>query len=153
MIAPWKKEIQPQLDQIRASTGSDFSGIAMEEQYHHRIRWLAASGNCNERYSELAIRPGRGLAGLVIKLGRPVIVDAAMPASERERLRPDYSIMLVEHLQAAIAVPLALQDEISGVLLVGSRSERLYEDHQLHLVMNAAERLMPQLRQLIWIKK
>ncbi|WP_181909349.1 GAF domain-containing protein [Paenibacillus taihuensis] len=150
MSAPWKKEIQSQLDQIRTSTDSDWAGFAMEEQYHRRIRWLAASGNSNERYAELVIRPGRGLSGLVIKLGRPVIVDARMPASERERLRPDYSIMLVEQLQAAIGVPLTIQDEIRGVLLVGNRSERLYEDNHLHLVKHAAEHLIPHLQQLLY---
>lgn len=150
MNAPWKNEIRPHLDQIRATTDSDFAGLAMEEQYHRRIRWLAASGNRDDRYAELLIRPGRGLSGLVLKLGRPVIVDAAMPVSERERLRPDYSIMLVEQLIAAIAVPLAIQDEIRGVLLIGNRSERLYGDSQLQLVTNAAKDLIPQLQQLLY---
>ncbi|QHT59519.1 GAF domain-containing protein [Paenibacillus lycopersici] len=149
MIAPWKNDLQSRLDQIRASTDSDFAGLAMEEQHRRRIRWVAASGNGNDRYAELAVRSGRGVTGLAIKLGRPVVADAAMPASERERLLPDDSIMAVERLQAAIVVPLAIQDEIRGVLLVGSRSQRIYEEGCLQLAIEAADRLAPRLRQLL----
>jgi nitrogen regulatory protein A len=140
MIHPYKEEIQDELDSLCKITTSDFSGLAWIDEHDNRIRWLYVSGNSNERFKRLALKPGRGLAGLVLKLGRPIIIDTSMPDSERIRLQHDYSIMLVEDLRAAIAVPIKIQDEAQGVLLIGNRSERYYEENDLHLISNLIER-------------
>jgi nitrogen regulatory protein A len=139
MIYQYNEEIQFELDQLRSVTSSDFSGMAWIEHHDSRIRWLYASGNSNERYKKLALKPGRGLAGLVIKLGRHVIVDAAM--QNLERLRHDYSIMLVEQLLSAIAVPITIRYETCGVLLIGDRTERLYETSDLYPIIHSADLL------------
>jgi len=140
MVYPDNKAIQNELDSLCKMTDSDFSGLAWMDPDDSRIRWPYASGNSNERFKRLALKPGRGLAGLVLKLGRPVLIDRNMSDSERMRLHHDYSIMMVEDLHSAIAVPLKLQDEIHGVLLIGNRSERSYEDHDLHLISSTIER-------------
>jgi nitrogen regulatory protein A len=140
MIHPYNEEIQEELDSLCKITTSDFSGLAWIDQHDNRIRWLYVSGNSNERFKRLALKPGRGLAGLVLKLGRPIVIDTSMPDSERIRLHHDYSIMLVEDLHAAIAVPIKIQDETLGVLLIGNRSERYYEENDLHLISNMIER-------------
>jgi nitrogen regulatory protein A len=146
MIYQYKEEIQYELDQLRSVTSSDFSGLAWIEHHDSRIRWLYASGNSNERYKKLALKPGRGLAGLVIKLGRNVIVDAAM--QNLERLRQDYSIMLVEQLLSVIAVPITIRFETCGVLLIGERTERFYEKNDLYLITNLADRIALLLQQI-----
>jgi nitrogen regulatory protein A len=140
MIYPYNEEIQEELDSLCKITTSDFSGLAWIDQHDSRIRWLYTSGNSNERYKRLALKPGRGLAGLVLKLGRPIIIDAGMNDLEQSRVQYDYPIMLVEHLHAAIAVPITVHDETRGVLLIGNRSERYYEENDLHLISNLIER-------------
>jgi nitrogen regulatory protein A len=140
MIYPYNEEIQNELDSICKITSSDFSGLAWIDQQDSRIRWLYASGNSNERFKRLAQKPGRGLAGLVLKLGRPIVIDAGKTGLELSRVQYDYPIMLVEHLHTAIAVPITVHDETRGVLLIGNRSERYYEENDLHLISNLIER-------------
>jgi nitrogen regulatory protein A len=136
MIYRYNEEIQDELDSLCKITASDFSGLAWIDQHDSRIRWLYASGNSSERFKRLALKPGRGLAGLVLKLGRPIIIDAGMTDLELSHVQYDYPIMLVEHLLAAIAVPITVLDETRGVLLIGNRSERYYEENDLHLISN-----------------
>jgi nitrogen regulatory protein A len=140
MIYPYNEEIQDELDSLCKITTSDFSGLAWIDQHDSRIRWLYASGNSNERYKRLALKSGRGLAGLVLKLGRPIIIDAGTTDLELSRIQYDYPIMLVEHLHTAIAIPISLNDETRGVLLIGNRTDRLYEENDLQLVSNLVER-------------
>jgi nitrogen regulatory protein A len=141
MIFPYNIEIQNELDSLCKITTSDFSGLAWIEQHDNRIRWLYVSGNSNDRFKRLALKPGRGLAGLVLKLGRPIIIDMSTPDLERIHLQQEYSIMLVEDLHAVIAVPIKIKDEKRGVLLIGNRSERYYEENDLHMITNWIERL------------
>jgi nitrogen regulatory protein A len=140
MVYPYNEEIQDELDSLCKITSSDFSGLAWIDQQDSRIRWLYVSGNSNERFKRLALKSGRGLAGHVLKLGRPIIIDASMTELELSRVQYDFPIMLVEHLQTAIGVPITVNNETRGVLLIGNRSERYYEDHDLHLVSNLIER-------------
>jgi nitrogen regulatory protein A len=140
MIYPYNEEIQDELDSLCKITTSDFSGLAWIDQHDSRIRWLYVSGNTNERFKRLALKPGRGIAGLVLKLGRPIIIDACMSDLELSRVQYDYPIMLVEHLHAVIAVPIKIHDETRGVLIIGNRSERYYEENDLHLISNLIER-------------
>ena len=140
MIYPERHEIQDELELLRKITLSDFSGVAWMDRHDHRIRWLFASGNNSLRYRDLALKPGRGLAGLVIKLGRPVIIDSTM--ANYDRIKHDYSIMMVEHLQSAAAVPLAIQNEVHGVLLIGSRTMRIYHKNDVMAVTSVADRLV-----------
>lgn len=132
--------IQNELISLCKLTASDFSGIAWIDQHDSRIRWLYGSGNSSDRFKRLALKPGHGLAGLVLKLGRPIIIDASMQDLELARIQYNYPIMLVEKLQAALAVPLKIQNETRGVLLVGNRSERLYDEKDLPLVSEWIER-------------
>ena len=140
MIFFVNEEIQNELDSLCKITTSDFSGLAWIDQQDSRIRWLYASGNSNERYKRLALKSGRGLAGLVLKLGRPIIIDAGLTDLELSRIQYDYPIMMVENLHSAIAVPIKILDETRGVLLMGNRTERLYEENDLQLISNLIER-------------
>jgi nitrogen regulatory protein A len=140
MIYPYNNEIQVELDSLCKITTSDFSGLAWIDYHDNRIRWLYTSGNSNDRFKRIALKPGRGLAGFVLKLGRPIIIDMSKPDIERIRLQHEYSIMLVEDLHAVIAVPFKIQTEMRGVLLIGNRSERYYQENDLQLISNMTER-------------
>lgn len=145
-----REVIQLQLDRLRAATSSDFAGLAWLEQQDNRIRWLFVSGNLGERYKKLALKPGRGLAGHVIRLGRPVIVDAAMPDEERQRLRHEYSIMPVEQLQSLLAVPVAVGDETRGALLIGNREAGSFAEVDLTVTIQTADRLASHMQRIVF---
>ncbi|MEX2462352.1 MAG: GAF domain-containing protein [Paenibacillaceae bacterium] len=140
MVYPNHEVIQNELDSLCKATTSDFSGIAWMDHHDGRIRWLYASGNRNEQFKRLALKPGRGLAGLVLKLGRPFVIDCGMEELERKRLQHDYSIMLVEQLHTAIALPIKIHDETRAVLLIGNRSDRCYEPNDIQLFSSLSAR-------------
>ena len=134
------QHIQAELDLLCKNTASDFSGLAWLDTFDSRIRWLYASGNSNERFRRLAVKSSRGLAGLAIKLGRPIIIDANLTEIELARVQYDYPIMLVERLRSAIAVPIKVRDEMRSVLLIGNRSDRIYEESEINIVIKSSER-------------
>ncbi len=114
---------------IRELTASDFSGLAWIVYPENRIRWLHVSGNLNLRYSQLALKPGRGLAGQVIRQGRPLIVNSTM--EDYEQMKHEYPIMSVENLRSVMALPVLLRQDTDGVLLAGRRTPHAYRGEDL----------------------
>ena len=87
------------------------------------IKWKYASGNINNRYRMIVLRPGKGLAGLVIRTGaRKVIADVEAELSQNDKL--GYPIVLSEVLTAMIAIPLWKNNRVYGALLLGQRKGR-----------------------------
>ena len=101
------QHLQMNLDKLRAQEGYDFGGIALYD-YHHTsspIKWQYVSGNTNDRYKLIILRKGRGLAGMVMKTGkRMVIADVDTTLSPEEKVK--FPIILNESLTAVVAVPL-----------------------------------------------
>ena len=117
------QHLQMNLDKLRAQEGYDFGGIALYD-YHHTsspIKWQYVSGNTNDRYKLIILRKGRGLAGMVMKTGkRMVIADVDTALSPEEKVK--FPIILSESLTAVVAVPLWLENSMYGVLLLGQRN-------------------------------
>ncbi|WP_054635818.1 GAF domain-containing protein [Thalassobacillus sp. C254] len=86
-------------------------------------------------------RNGSGLAGVIFTAGRPFRLDNENPNLERKRL--ESPIMLAENLFAAAAVPIKMNDKVKGILLVGSRAERLYTKSDLSHMTKTAEKSVP----------
>ena len=119
------KSLQDNLDRLRKNEGYDFGAIAMYEHYHRSspIKWKYVSGNTNERYKLIILRMGRGLAGTVMKTGkRMVIADVDMALTQAEKIK--FPIILNEALTAVVAVPLWLDEQMYGVLLLGQRNHQ-----------------------------
>lgn len=134
-----RMHMKDELESLRDLTSSDFSALAWIESNERHIRWIYASGNLNERYKQIVLKLGRGLSGAVIRLGRSVVLDETIP--DTNRIRNECPIMLAEHLQSAIAVPVTMAAKTCGVLLVGSRSVRVYSSKEINAVENAAKRI------------
>lgn len=131
--------VEEQLFKLRAQLTSEFAAIALPDQTNNTYRWMYVSGNTNERYKQIILKPGKGLAGAVIRIGRPLIVHADSP--EAKRNVREYPIMLVEHLLSAAAVPFLLNKEQYGVLLAGSRTSGHYAKSQIEQLEQAAAQL------------
>lgn len=133
-----------ELERLREATSSDFSALARIGP-DRDIRWSNASGHLSERYKRLMQRPGKGLAGTVVKIGRPYVLDES--ERDRQRLMSESPIMAVERLLAAYAVPIVDGSDVVGVLLVGHRASRTYTPEEKAAIADAARRIGPMLLQ------
>ncbi|PWK15672.1 GAF domain-containing protein [Tumebacillus permanentifrigoris] len=133
-----QEQIQHALDDLRAQVAADFLALAIPEP-DGQMRWQYASGNRNDRFKRIFLRPGKGIAGRVVSLGRPVAVEGMTPkAGDDPR---DYPILLAEGLCCAVGVPVLRGERVHGVLLVANRSERIFADADVDALLGLAEQL------------
>lgn len=120
------------LEELNLKTSSDFAAIAFVVPISHHICWGEAVGSLNGKYKGMRKKYGSGLIGAVARHGRMMVIDDRLPKASQKRL--ESPIMLAEKLFAAIAAPIFLDNEIRGVLLVGSRSNRIYSQEEIELI-------------------
>lgn len=131
-LATW----EGRLADLREATGSDFGAAAYYDASTRLIRWFAASGNSNERFRNMASRPGQGISGEVIRFGRTV----QRKYDSNEGIRPEDLIMYTEKLLVAAASPTGDDpNNTRGVLLIGRRSGKAYEQREIELLEEAAK--------------
>lgn len=132
-------DLLKQLEQLLARTSSDFAAIAAVGcEADRTIRWLCGSGNGNERFLQMKEKSGAGIAGWVVRHGRPLAVRSKEPDAERRRR--SYPIMLAESLHAAAAAPIRSDTDIVGVLLVGRRTDLDYTLSDMTVLEQEADR-------------
>ena len=135
---PENTEWESRLAMLRGSTDSDFCATALYDKDTRQIRWVAASGNTNQRYRHMVDRPGQGMAGEAVRIGRTI--HRIYKPDEQPGI-PDI-IMVAEHLLVAVAVPLrGAGGEARGVILIGRRTSLPYTKHDLELLEDAAARI------------
>jgi nitrogen regulatory protein A len=133
-----EEQIQAALDKLRTQIVADFLALAVPEP-DGQIRWQFASGNRNDRYKRIVLRPGKGIAGRVVSLGRPIAVQGMIPkAGDDPR---EYPILLAEGLCCALAVPILRGERVHGVLMVASRTERIFDRQEVDAILALAEQL------------
>ena len=124
---------QEKLDQIRNKYDFDFAGIAMalDTNLSSHIKWQYVSGNLNHRYKNIILRNGRGIAGIVIKSGKEIILHNIKDSIYNDQVL-NYPIIQSEELTALIAFPLWIKIS-EGCSLLGQRNDkRLPNLEQLH---------------------
>lgn len=127
-----------QLEALRVRTASDFCAAAHFDASTRRIRWIAASGNTNERFLRMVKKPGEGIAGEAVRFGRLIQRNYA---SELE-LRTDDYILMAERLLVAAAVPVGYEpSNPQGILLIGRRASNAYEQRDIDALWEAARTL------------
>lgn len=135
---PENTEWESRLAVLRGSTDSDFCAAAFYDKGTRQIRWFTASGNTNQRFRHMVNRPGQGMAGEAVRIGRTI--HRIFNPDERQG-SPDL-IMVAERLLAAAAVPLRGADgEAMGVILIGRRTSLAYTKHDLERLEDAATRI------------
>ncbi len=122
MIKQEEFDFQGAIESIREQHKFDFVGIAMtQSREHHELRWTFVTGNQSERYRRIVLHSGRGIAGIVFKTGKPMLVENVEHTIPKEELF-GYPIIVTEELKSFGAVPLLLDGRVKGVLLVGFRA-------------------------------
>lgn len=133
-------EVKDELDSLRALISCDVAALAWIHSAHNSFRWRYISGNRNDRYRRISFKPGYGLSGMAVRLGRSVEANPLL--GDTYRLRQDSALMLAEQLQSAFVAPIFGADDIpKGVVLVGQRNTYSFVPHDTALVEQTARRL------------
>lgn len=141
-----EKPLMEELDRLRADLGCDFCALGVLEGEERSLRWIMASGNGNERFRTIMERVGAGIAGSVVKIGRPMSLQWTDLLAER-RIH-EYPIMLAESLRSAYAVPIVLEPNASAVLLAGDRRRRIYRPEDRKRAVDAGAAVLRHLTTL-----
>ncbi|WP_125761218.1 GAF domain-containing protein [Companilactobacillus hulinensis] len=115
-------DYQTLVNQIYHDEDFDFVGVAIQSKNPpHSIKWSFVAGNTNEKFRKIVLRSGIGIAGLVIRTGKPFWDN---DLTEYEYSSKMYTpIANTEHLHSAVAVPIVETPSIvSGVLIAGYHS-------------------------------
>ncbi|MFC4767097.1 GAF domain-containing protein [Effusibacillus consociatus] len=132
-------DIETSLSELRRLTDTDFAALAWSGDNDRAIRWKYASGNRNDRYKRIGLQVGKGVAGKVMRSGRPMVVESFSPQKGDDPR--EYPILLAENLKSIISVPVIIENRIRGVLLVGCRHPRTFTAELVELVSSVAEQL------------
>ncbi|ASS74130.1 hypothetical protein CIG75_03415 [Tumebacillus algifaecis] len=132
--------IQRELDRLRTEIEVDFVAIALTDPTEHVIRFRFVSGNRNDRYKRIVLRPGKGLAGTVIRMGRPLLMQFTEPKSLDDPR--EYSILLAEGLKSLVGVPMEADGGcVPSMMLVGCRSYREFSNEDVARILAKANEL------------
>ncbi|MGE7544343.1 MULTISPECIES: GAF domain-containing protein [Sporosarcina] len=121
---------QSAIEQLRETFQLDFVGLALVDisKKRHELKWRYVSGNLSTRYRRIVLQSGRGVAGLVFKMGKPIMIENVEAQLDPQDLY-NHPIVLFEKLKSFGAMPLFQGDHVQGVLLIGYRkSNKMTEE-------------------------
>ncbi|WP_125711715.1 GAF domain-containing protein [Companilactobacillus kedongensis] len=125
------------VNQIYQNEKFDFVGIALQSaQSPHPIKWSFVAGNTNEKFRKIVLRSGIGIAGLVVRTGKPFWDNDLNHYEYSDEMYTP--IAKSELLQSAVAVPIIspLTKLVRGVLLAGYRSNNNQLSEQTALTLS-----------------
>ncbi|MFC0212200.1 GAF domain-containing protein [Paenibacillus chartarius] len=134
-----ERAIAVEVDLLRSGTSSDYAAYAAPIPGEPLWRWRGMSGSISQRTALLAVRPGRGIAGAVIKTGRTIVLGRHR--NEADLRKEDALLLETERLVAAAAVPVNVSGVTQGLLLIASREPRDYDADDMMRLNAAAEAL------------
>ncbi|GAB3066185.1 GAF domain-containing protein [Salinicoccus sesuvii] len=129
------------LASIREAFGFDLVALTdiRIRQTNYMIKWKYSIGSSGDQWKKIALPRGKGVPGIVMKTGKSMVIhDIAETDIERDLFR--YPILKIERLKSFIAMPLWNDDEeVMGILLMGNRSVRTFQDAEYATIRQAAE--------------
>lgn len=117
-------DFQSAIEQLEKEFEFDFISIALVQTAEGRfaIKWKYASGQTSDRYKRLTLQYGKGVAGTVFKVGKPMLIENVDDMYEGKDLFNN-PILILESLKSFGAIPLYKYNRVAGVLLAGFRKE------------------------------
>jgi nitrogen regulatory protein A len=138
-MGSFMQQMKEELERLLAATGSDFAAYAAPDGREPLWRWVYACGGTSDRLLRLAVRPGRGIAGAALRTGRAVVLGRHRNAAGLRM--EDTALLLAERLESVAAAPVLIDAAPIGLVLLGSRSERDYDQAAVRLLTDASLRL------------
>ncbi|HSP22964.1 MAG TPA: GAF domain-containing protein [Planococcus sp. (in: firmicutes)] len=147
------KEYQLQIEKIREALGCDIIALALVQPAEnlHVLKWQYASGNISEGLKKVVLQSGKGIAGGVFKLGKPLLVPDVKEFAAKDDLF-NYPILRLENLKSIGATPLWHSGRVVGVLLGGFRDPHLMTPEKLQMLISMAKSGLSKLdgKELMW---
>lgn len=130
-----------ELENIRTATGCDFVAIVLVEpaENQHVLKWKYATGSISSRLKHVTLQSGKGIAGMVFKTGKPLIVHDVADFTDREDLF-NYPILALEKLKSMGAYPLWHEGRVAGVLLGGFREAHKMTEQNLRSLKQSSKK-------------
>ncbi len=111
---------QQQIDELHRELRFDFTSLGLAAFFGSPLHWIYSAGSTDDRHKRIALAPGHGIGGIVLKSGRPMLfTDIDHELDPREY--SSYPIVFAEDLRSFIALPVAKGGRVVGVLLAGFR--------------------------------
>lgn len=130
---------QTQIDQFLAAADFEFVAIALIEPAENQyvLKWKYTSGSISNRIKKMLLQSGKGIAGMVFKTGKPLLVKDRTDFVQNGDLF-NFPILVFENLRSFGAVPLWHNGRVAGVLLGGFRVEGLMTEEKMELLIQKA---------------
>ncbi|RNF41173.1 GAF domain-containing protein [Planococcus salinus] len=135
-----KEDCQAQIDKLRMQLDCDVVALAFVEpaQNLHVLKWQFASGNQNNRLKKIVLQSGKGVAGVVFKTGKPMLIENVLDFAVKDDLF-NFPILTLENLKSIGAVPIWHKGRVAGVLLAGHREPYLMTAEKNELLKKTAD--------------
>ncbi|CAM3283166.1 GAF domain-containing protein [Filibacter tadaridae] len=116
---------QKEIEQIKTQFNFDFVALALVQSTNQlfELKWTYATGNHSNRFRRIVLRTGKGVAGNVLKTGKPMLVEDMAPSLMKNDLH-NYLLIVGEGLKSVGAIPLYKSNRVHGILLVACREGR-----------------------------
>ncbi|HWI61991.1 MAG TPA: GAF domain-containing protein [Symbiobacteriaceae bacterium] len=115
---------------------ADYAALGRLDVYRLEVVWLVQDGHRSPETSATRVPVGQGIRGRVVSTGQPVCITNFPDTSPDP---PDqHPTMRSEGLRAALAVPVMINGESNGVLMVASRHPADYGPEQTQVLRNLA---------------
>ncbi|MBE1579907.1 PP2C family protein-serine/threonine phosphatase [Amycolatopsis roodepoortensis] len=123
------------LARVREVLGVDTATVLRLDPTAQQLYAIAASGIEEEVYQDVRIPVGAGFAGRVAEQLRPVIIDHV------DETTVVNALLWERGLRTLLGVPMVAEDELVGVLHVGSLTPREFSEADVELLRLVAARL------------
>jgi signal transduction histidine kinase len=128
---------------------ADYAALGRLDIYRLEMRWLAQDGSQSPATAVSSTPLGRGIRGRVVSTGQPVCINRF--PEEAPDLPEHHPTMQSEHLQAALAVPVMLNGEPNGVLMVAKREPAAYGPEETQLLRSLSGLAAEVIRHTDWV--
>ena len=115
------EEFQETVNALHEKFEFDFTSIGITTHVGAPLKWVYSAGETSERHRRIALSPGHGIGGIVLKAGKPMLftnIDAEIDPREYS----SYPIVFAEDLHSFCALPLKRNNNVVAVLLCAHRS-------------------------------
>lgn len=120
---------QLEIERIKKDFDFDLVALALVHPAEQRFtsRWEYITGNKSNRYKRIMLQTGKGVAGVVLKTGKPLLISDVGSMLDGDDLY-NYPIVVAERLTSFGAIPLYKYNRVKGVLLAAFRDDRVVTD-------------------------
>jgi signal transduction histidine kinase len=121
------------LEALHATTGAEFIGFAAHDRVRNVLRLHPSRIGVPQEAETLPIELDSSVCGRVVLTGEPIVLDDVRTV--------DYYHAGVPGVRSELAVPVSIQGQVVGVLDVGSRRLRAFDEEDLDFFTTVASQL------------